>query len=83
MDFKTITVEELIAVLENEDPQARVLFSSDYGDISHTEQAHRIYGQVEEVTLRDSAYSNSGYAVADDEDGDATEGTDVTFLRIK
>lgn len=74
-----------MAALQNEDPQARVLFSSDYGDRSRTEQAHPIRGRVEEVTLRDSAYSNSGYAVADgdDDDDDAKEGTDVTFLRIK
>lgn len=67
--LRTITVAELIKRLEGEDPEARVIFSTNYGDFSRTEQALPLRGNFDEVTIEKSAYSNSGFAVAsDDED---------------
>ena len=66
--LKTITVRELIEALQNEDPEARVVFASNYGDRARTQQAHAIKGECEPATLRESGYSDSGWAV-DEEDG--------------
>lgn len=66
--FRTITKEELIEALEDLPDGAQVAFSSDYGDHCHTQQAHELRGNVEQVTLRESAYSDSGWAVKDDEE---------------
>jgi hypothetical protein len=49
----SINVRELIEALEWEDPEALVVFSSDFGDIGHTEQVHSIGGDIEEVKLTD------------------------------
>lgn len=77
--MKTITVAELIAVLQNEDPALPVVFSSDYGDHAHTQQAHAIGGQCETVHLSATAYANSGFAVADNNDDDQS---DAEFLLL-
>lgn len=37
--------------------------TADYGDRSHTMQALRIYGDFEEVRIRESRYSESGFAI--------------------
>lgn len=66
--LRTITVAELIEALQGEDPAARVLFSTDYGDYSHTPQALPISGDFEEAIVEKSAYSNSGFAVVQDEE---------------
>lgn len=72
--FKTITVAELIERLRNEDPDAEVVFSTNYGDYHNTQQALPIRGEFEESGIEKSAYSNSGFALAsenlDDEDGE-------------
>lgn len=68
MKMRTITVERLLEVLQDEDPTAQVIFSADYGDYSHTPQALPIDGEVEEVFIEKSAYSNSGFAVVEDEE---------------
>lgn len=65
--FKTITVEQLIDLLEDEDPTALVVFAADYGDYHHTEQALPIRGEIEPVCIEKSAYSNSGFAIAEDD----------------
>jgi hypothetical protein len=67
----SITVRELRqALFEVEDQDAMVVFTSDYGDIGHTQQVHPISGDVEEVALEESAYSRSGWAIRSDEDYD-------------
>lgn len=65
--LQTITVGELIARLQGEDPDAQVVFASDYGDRGRTRQAHAIRGHVEEALLHESAYSDSGFALSDDD----------------
>src|SRR5688572_8658524 len=77
--MKTITVAELIELLQDQNPDAKVIFSADYGDCHHTEQALPLRGETEEVTIEKSAYSKSGFAVDstdedyNDEDGDGEE----------
>lgn len=67
--FKTITKSALIEALEDiVDDDALIAFASDYGDHCHTQQLHRIKGNIEEVPVKESAYSDSGFAVADDDE---------------
>lgn len=66
--LKTITVAQLRALLEGENDDALVVFTCDYGDYHHTEQAVGLRGDVEEVLLEESAYSQSGFAVSKDPD---------------
>jgi hypothetical protein len=63
----TITVRELKQLLEDLHDDDRVAFASDYGDHSHTMQVHPLRGSVDLHEIRESAYSHSGYALADDE----------------
>jgi len=65
---KSITVKELIRLLENYDEDAQVILASDYGDRVHTQQVHFIDSDIKEVAIGDSAYSNSGFRVLDEED---------------
>jgi hypothetical protein len=75
-----MTVGQLIEALEDMPEDAVVVFSSDYGDICHTEQA-LVVRTVEELDeserLEASAYSHSGIAIEslDDDEGvcDETE----------
>ena len=84
MKLRTLTVARLIDLLEGESPDALVIFSTDYGDHHHTQQALPLRGELETVTIEKSAYSNSGFAIAEpDEDGDDESGDDETFLMIK
>ena len=80
--LKTITVAELIAILQDEDPDARVIFSTDYGDHCHTQQALPLRGRTCEVLVRESGYSTSGFALVD-EDCERPRATDETFLVIE
>jgi hypothetical protein len=81
----TLTVGELLELLEGEDRDKKVIFTTDYGDYHHTPQALPIRGEVDEATVGESAYSNSGFQLVDvdgddDEDGD----TDTeTYLVIR
>lgn len=88
----TITLKELEQALAqarrdygDEAGDMLVCFTSSYGDRGRTEQAHSLRGVVDEVTLRESAYSDSGYAVADeDDDHDRPMADDsTTVLRIR
>lgn len=80
--LRTITVKKLIEALQNEDPEARVVFCANYGDRAQTLQALPLRGNVESVTLQTSAYSDSGYAIVeDDEEDDGNE--DGTFVVIR
>lgn len=88
--FSTITVSELIERLQDQDPDALVIFSTDYGDYHHTPQALPIDGNIEEVVIAKSAYSNSGFqliereeeAEEDNNDGDdEVEGPKILVIR--
>lgn len=78
--MKTITVAELIEILQEAEPTARVIFSTDYGDHTHTEQALPLCGEIEEVLITKTAYSNSGFAIVDAED---ETGPEETYLVIR
>lgn len=77
--FQTLTVAQLRALLADVDQNARVVFTADYGDHSHTPQALLLSGEIEEdVALSETAYSTSGWRlreedfdpVAEEEDGE-------------
>jgi len=69
--LRTITVRELRDLLEDQDDNALVIFTANYGDYHRTSQALPLKGEVEEGTVAKSAYSNSGFElVQDDEDPD-------------
>ena len=70
MAFKSITVQELINLLKDEEPEAMVAFVSDYGDHHHTQQVHSIAGKLEEELISTSGYSDSGYALSGDSGDD-------------
>lgn len=84
--MRSITVERLIELLEGEDPEALVIFTADYGDHHHTQQALPLRGEIETVAIEKTGYSNSGYAIVEDEE-DANELLDgdgvVTYLCIR
>ncbi len=83
--LRTITVGKLRDLLEDEDQDALVIFAADYGDYHHTEQALPLRGDVEQVTISASAYSNSGWQVntTDDEDEEAAEIEAPTYVVIR
>lgn len=62
--LKSITVGELIAALQDEDPEAEVCFASNYGDFGKTQQVLGIRGEIERAEIEESAYSESGWAIA-------------------
>ena len=66
--LRTITVRELRDLLEDEDDNALVIFTTNYGDYHHTSQALPLKGETEEGTVAKSAYSNSGFELVQDED---------------
>jgi len=72
--FNSTTVGELREMLEGLDEDKLITFASDYGDYSRTQQVHVIRGDVEELPIRESAYSVSGWALGyDDEDEEDEE----------
>lgn len=66
--FKTLTVAELRELLSDRDDNELVIFSTDYGDYHHTPQALGLRGELEEVQIGKSGYSNSGFEVLNPED---------------
>ena len=88
-NLKTITVAELMDLLADQDPDARVVFSTNYGDYHRTSQALPLRGDVEEVQVKETGYSNSGFAVVEvedddyDEDGDRKAPEGETFLLLR
>lgn len=81
LKLKTLTVAELIDLLQDQDPDARVIFSTDYGDYSRTEQALPLKGDIDEVFVEKSAYSNSGFAVVTDPElGESNESTEEFMM---
>jgi hypothetical protein len=88
---RTITVQQLIDELENQDPDARVLFVCNYGDYHNTQQALTLDNSEEYDTsdLRTSAYSQSGLALIeesgepDEEQEDDYQGQPVVILSAR
>ncbi len=80
---RTITVRELIDALELEDENALVIFSADYGDYSHTQQALFIEGTTEEVTIHESAYSRTGFAIDENDEAEDASVLEQTYLLLK
>jgi hypothetical protein len=81
--IRSITVRQLRQLLfDVDDQEAIVVFSSDYGDHSHTEQVHAIRGEFEEVQIETSAYSQSGWAVINEDDDEADVNDAPTVIRI-
>ena len=84
-----MTVRQLIKALADEDPDAYVLFTCDYGDHCHTQQALPVKVvedmQPDTERIEESAYSQSGLALAelDDEDDELEDydGPAVVILR--
>lgn len=73
-NFKTLTVSELIELLQDQDPEARVVFTCDYGDYHHTAQALPICDDIEQSgTIEKSGYSQSGFALVEDDGADEDE----------
>ncbi len=83
--ISTITVADLLELLQDEDPTALVVFAADYGDHSHTEQALPLRGAIEEVEIVEEAgYSNSGWAIpSHDEDDEEDDEDRPTVLVIR
>lgn len=72
--LRTATKEEIIEALEDLPEGALVAFASDYGDHCHTQQVHRLKANVDCAAIRESAYSDSGFAVDEDGDGAGVHG---------
>jgi hypothetical protein len=66
--IQSITAAALIELLEDLPGDALVAFATDYGDYCHTEQVHFLQGEVEEKSIERSAYSDSGWAVKEEEE---------------
>lgn len=82
--MRTLTVGKLIELLEGEDAEALVLFSTDYGDYHHTPQALGLRGELEQVKIEKSGYSTSGFALVTEEDEAYEDDEDgQTYLLIK
>lgn len=75
----SLTIREMIDALEvaaevhGDDTQ--VLIASDYGDIGHTQQVSTITSDLDGdlVTLEESGYSQSGWAVRQEEEEEESE----------
>jgi hypothetical protein len=67
-EFTTTTLDELIETLTEARDEwggdTLVTFASDYGD-SHTQQVHRLQGEVSMRRVGPSGYSESGFAIVD------------------
>ena len=96
MKLRTLTVAELKDLLDGQPDDAKVIFSTNYGDYSRTEQALPLKGELDTVCIEKSAYSNSGFAIAEpnemgdgpDEDGyeptqDELDQTNDVYLVIR
>ena len=62
---QTMTVSDLIDYLKDFDDDAPVIFTSDYGDYWHTQQALPIR-DLGRANVQESSYSHSGHALAED-----------------
>lgn len=70
MRFRSMTVDRLIEALQEVSAEGNggmhVVMTADYGDHCHTTQILRI-GDVQIREIDESGYSDSGYALVDDE----------------
>ena len=73
--INTITAGELIDMLGDFDPDTPVAFACNYGDRCRTQQVITIQGNVDEETIYETAYSESGYAVDKEGFHEDEEGT--------
>lgn len=80
-EFKSITVAELKALLEDQSPNLLVTFASNYGDYHRTQQVHSLDGYAEEMKIVETAYSDSGFALSD-EDDDVDRPDDGEFVLV-
>lgn len=74
--MRTITKAELIEALSELNDDDKVIFSSDYGDYHHTQQALPLRGQLEEVQISKSAYSHSGFEIVTEENWEDADARD-------
>lgn len=82
-DLLSMTVRELVELLQGADQDRKVLFSSNYGDRARTQQALPVRGELETVQVYKTAYSESGFAVADELEDKRSSVSDEKFLLIK
>lgn len=68
-EFKTLTVGQLKKLLENHDDDTPVTTMVSYGDRANTMQAVGL-GEVEMVNLTETSYSDSGYQVVEEGEGE-------------
>jgi hypothetical protein len=80
--MKSITVAELIRLLNTYDENTQVIFASDYGDHCHTQQVHFIDGDLKEVAIGESAYSDSGFRVVDEDEEDEEDTEEEKYLLL-
>ena len=85
--LRTITIGELIDLLQDQDPDAQVLFTANYGDRGHTAQALPIHGEIDDIkeeglTVAESGYSISGFAIVS-KDENSDDATDPTYVVIR
>lgn len=79
MSIRTITARELLdlaqEIIDMHGDEALVVTACDYGDRCHTQQIIPISstGEFEEKVVKESAYSQSGYAIRDDRGDDEDE----------
>lgn len=88
--LNTLTVGEVLDLLEGHNRDAKVLIVTDYGDISHTQQCLP-FSDAEELDpaierLEESGYSHSGVAlqaIEDDDDGEqADDQPEVVLIKV-
>lgn len=79
--MRSMTGQELLDLLSElpDETLARpIIFSVDYGDYSHRQQALPLRGEFRDVTIKKSAYSQSGFAIVDQDNEDDTDPRQVT-----
>lgn len=77
----TITAGELIDMLNTFDPETPVAFTCNYGDRARTKQVITIHGNIEEESIYESAYSESGWAIKGYEDDEQESDPRLVIIR--
>jgi hypothetical protein len=78
--FTTITVSELIDLLQEQLPTDKVAFSTPSLGAPYTQQVHSLKGEFEEVSIYKTAYSRSGFAVVEDESVPERDSSKILIL---
>lgn len=81
--MRTITKAELLEALEELNDDDKIIFTTDFGDHHHTPQALPLRGEVEEVRITKSAYSNSGFALEEEDDDEEDCDERQTYFVIR